>query len=162
MRVCVAVGLMFAVACTALAGEEPKERAKQATGTFVAAELAGEVVKWQIDLGGDAGKKTYEMAAAVRVTYTEKDGAKQGQSIRGASAPDRAPREGTVAAKGKFTSAKVQGDNVLVTVALEGDKTLEVTLPKKLQVRYREEGAKLTASSIGIPRTRPAAKGEAK
>jgi hypothetical protein len=65
-------------------------------------------------------------------------------------------------AKGKLASAKLQGDNVLVTITpAEGEKALEVTLPKKLTVMYREEGEKLTAVGIGVPRP-PAPKPETK
>jgi hypothetical protein len=153
VRKFVAVGMVLAVAwATTALGGQPGQRPSQATGTFVSAELAGEVVNWQLDLGQDGGKKTYEMAAEVRVQYAEKDGVKQAQSIRGAAGRDFPQREGTVAAKGKFASAKLQGESVLVTITLsEGAKALEVTLPKQLAVRYREgDGGKLTAFSIGV------------
>ena len=154
MRRLVVAGMVLALAwaTTALAGED-RPRPKQATGDFVSAELAGDVVKWQIDQGQEAGKKTFELAAEVKVTYAEKDGVKQAQNIRAASGPDRPAREGTVVAKGKFASAKLQGENVLVTITTEGDKALEVTLPKKLSVYYREEEGKVTVFSIGVPRT---------
>ena len=49
------------------------------------AEVAGDVAKWTIDLGGDAGKKTYEMSVDVKVQYIEKEGVKQAQGIRAAA-----------------------------------------------------------------------------
>jgi len=153
MRACLVVGLAVALAGMAVAGEEQKQRPSAAAGTFVSAEIAGEVIKWQIDLGADAGKKTYEMTVDVKVTYAEKDGVKQASSIRRASGPDRPAREGTVVAKGKFVSAKLDGEKVLVTIKpAEGDKDLEVTLPKALSVYYREEDGKLNAYGVGIPR----------
>jgi hypothetical protein len=153
--------LAMAWATTTMAGEEGA-RPKQATGTFVSAELAGDLVKWQFDLGQDAGKKTYEMAVEVKVQYAEKEGAKQAQGIRPAAGRDFRDREGMTVAKGKLASAKLQGDNVLVTITpAEGEKALEVTLPKKLTVMYREEGEKLTAVGISVPRP-PAPKPETK
>ncbi|HUT32294.1 MAG TPA: hypothetical protein VNE39_02335 [Planctomycetota bacterium] len=163
MRACVVVGLVFALACMAVAGDAPRQRPNSAAGAFVSAELAGEVIKWQIDLGADAGKKTYEMTADVKVTYAEKDGVKQASSIRRAGGPDRPAREGTVVVKGKFVSAKLDGEKVLVTIKpAEGDKDLEVTLPKQLSVYYREEGGKLLAYGIGVPHTHSTPKAEAK
>ncbi len=163
MRACVVVGLVFALACMAVAGEEPKQRPNSAAGAFVSAELAGEVIKWQLDLGADAGKKTYEMTADVKVTYAEKDGVKEASSIRRASGRDFPAREGTVVAKAKFVSAKLDGEKVLVTAKLaEGDKELQVTLPKQLTVYYREEEGKLNAYSVGIPRPPRAPKAETK
>jgi hypothetical protein len=144
--------LALAWAATVAAGEE-RQRPSSASGAFVSAELAGEVINWQLDLGQEAGKKTYEMTVDVKVAYSEKDGVKQGQSIRRAAGRDLPPRPDTVVVKGKFVSAKLQDDKVLVTITpAEGDKPLEVVLPKQLSVWYREEGGKLTAYSVGIPR----------
>ena len=83
MKRLVLVSVVVAVACaaTALAGER-RQRPKRATGTFVSAELAGDIVKWQLDLGEDAGKKTFELTAEVSVRYVEKDGVKQAQIVR--------------------------------------------------------------------------------
>ena len=163
MRACVVVGLVFAVACMAMAGEEPKVRPNFGTGTFVSAEVAGEVVKWQLDLGGDAGKKTLEMAVEVKVQYLEKEGVKQAQSIRAAAGKDFREMEGAVVGKGKFVSAKLDGEKVLVAIKpAEGDKNLEVVLPAKLMVVYRQDGEKLTAFSIGVVRTPRTPKAEAK
>jgi len=153
----VVAGLVFALAWAApiLAGEE-RPRPKQATGTFVSAQLAGDVVKWELDLGQDAGKKTFEMSAEVKVIYTEKEGVKQAQSIRRAAGRDRPAKEGTVVAKGKFAAAKLQDENVLVTITpAEGDKALEFTLPKQLSAWYLEgDDGKVTVFGIGVPRTR--------
>ncbi len=155
MRACVVVGLASALAAMAMAGEATKTKGASATGAFVSAEVAGDVVKWQLDLGGDAAKKTFEMSVGVTVTYAEKDGVKQGQSIRPGAGPDRPAREGTVVAKGKFVSAKLDGEKLLVTVKpAEGDKDLEVTLPKQLLVYYRDENGKLNASIVIAPRPR--------
>lgn len=158
MRKLVVVGLMLAMAwaTTALAGET-RRRPDRAEGTFVSAQLAGDLVKWELDLGQEAGKKTFEMAADVKVQYTEKEGVKQAQSIRRAAGRDRPAREGTVVAKGKFASAKLQDEKVLVTITpAEGEKALEVTLPKQLNVWYRKgDDGKVTVYSIGVPRTRP-------
>ena len=163
MRASMVVGLAVALACVAVAGEETKQRPSSAAGAFVSAELAGEVVKWQLDLGADAGKKTYEMTVDVKVTYTEKDGVKEASTIRRAAGPDRPAREGTVVAKGKFVSAKLDGEKVLVTIKpAEGDKDLEVTLPKQLSVYYRDEDGKLTAYGIGMPRAPRTPKAEEK
>ncbi len=149
MRACVVVGLALAVACMAVAGEVTKERPNYGVGTFVSAEVAGELVRWQLDLGGDAGKKTFETSADVKVQYIEKDGVKQGQGIRGVGGKDFREREGAVVAKGKFASAKLDGEKVLVSIKLpEGDKSLEFVFPAKLIVFYRQEGEKLTALSI--------------
>jgi hypothetical protein len=164
MRKLVVVGLMLGLAwaTTALAGED-RPRPPQKTGTFVSAELAGEVVKWQLDLGEDAGKKTYEMSADVKVTYAEKEGVKQGIWVRPAAGRDRPAREGTVVVKGKFASAKPQGENVLITITpAEGEKALEVTFPKKLAVMYREEEGKVTVFGIGVPRPPATPKPETK
>jgi len=163
MRACVVVGLVCALACMAVAGEGQRQRPNAASGAFVSAELAGEVIKWQIDLGAEAGKKTYEMTAEVKVTYSEKEGVKEGRSIRRASGRDFPAREGTVVVKGKFVSAKLDGEKVLVTVKpAEGDKDLEVTLPKQLSVYYREEEGKLNAYGVGIPRPPRAPKADVK
>ncbi len=154
MRACVVVGLIAALACMAVAGEEPKARPSFGAGTFVSAEVAGDVVKWQIDLGGDVGKKTLEMTAAVKLQYVEKEGVKQAQSIRPA-ASERGFREleGAVVAKGTVTGAKLDGEKVLVSIKpAEGEKALEVVLPAKVGVAYREQDGKLTLFSIGIPR----------
>lgn len=157
MRACVVVGLVLALACVALAGEEPKARPNVASGTFVSAELAAETIKWQLDLGADAGKKTYEMAAEIKVQYLEKEGVKQAQAIGAAAGRDFRELEGAVVAKGKFASAKLDGDKVTVTIALpEGGKTLDVVFPAKLMVIFRQDGEKLTAYRIGIARQRPA------
>jgi len=149
--------LGLACAATSLAGER-RQRPKRATGTFVSAKLEGDVIKWQLDLGQDAGKKTFEMTADVRVRYAEKEGVKQAQSIRRAGGREFRAREGTVTVKGKFVAAKLQGEKVLVTVTpAEGEKAapLEVTLPKQLSVWYREgKEGKLTAYGIGVPRQR--------
>ena len=145
----VSVVLALAWAATSEAGQ----RTPPVSGAFVSATLDGAVIKWELDLGGDAGKKTYEMTVDVQVTYAEKEGVKEGQRIRQAGGPDRPAREGTVAVKGKFVSAKLDGEKVMVTIKpAEGDKDLEVVLPKKLSVYAREQEGKLTAFSIGIPR----------
>lgn len=155
MRACVVVGLVFALVCAAMAGEGTKERPNFGTGTFVSAEIAGEVVKWQLDLGvgGEASKKTFEMPVEVRVQYIEKEGVKQGLGIRGVGGKDFREREGAVVAKGKFASAKLDGEKVLVSIKTEGDKSLDVVFPAKLMVIYRQEGDKLTAFGISAPRT---------
>lgn len=153
MRAYPAIGLAVVLAGVAVAGEGQRQRPNAAAGAFVSAEIAGEAVKWQIDLGADAGKKTYEMTVDVKVTYAEKDGVKQATSIRRAAGRDFPAREGTVVVKGKFVSAKLDGEKVLVTIKPEGgDKDLEVTLPKALTVYYREEDGKLNAYSVGVPR----------
>ena len=156
--------LALACAATSLAAER-RQRPEQAAGTFVSAELAGDIIKWQLDLGEDAGKKTFEMAADVSVRYAEKDGVKEAQTIRRASGRERRAREGTVSVKGKFVKAELQKDKekVLVTITpAEGEKPpLVVTLPKKLSVWYRKaEDGKVTVYGIGVPRqrTRPAPK----
>ena len=157
--------LALACAATALAAER-RQRPEQAAGTFVSAELAGDIIKWQLDLGEDAGKKTFEMAADVSVRYAEKDGVKEAQTIRRASGRASRAREGTVTVKGKFVEAKLQKDKekVLVTITpAEGEKPadLVVTLPKQLSVWYRKgEDGKVTVYGIGVPRqrTRPAPK----
>jgi len=154
MRKHVAFGfvLTLAWATAVLAADAPK-KGIQATGTFVSAQLAGDVVKWEVDLGADAGKKTFEMTADVQVAYTEKDGAKQATGIRSAKGREFKAQEGVTVAKGKFASAKVEGDSVLVTITpTEGDKALEVKLPKQVSVRYTEAEGKLVAMSIGVPR----------
>jgi hypothetical protein len=161
----VAVGLVLALGLVtvALAGEEPKQRPPMANGTFVSATLAGELVKWEIDLGGDAGKKTYEMSADVKVQYADKDGVKQAQSIRAAAGRDFREKEGMVVAKGKFASAKIDGEQVVVTITpAEGDKPLVVNLPVKLSVMYQEADGKLTAFGIGVPRAPRPPKAEGK
>jgi len=155
----VSVVLALAWATTSQAGE--RVRPKDAAGAFVSAEIAGEVVKWELDLGADAGKKTFEMTVDVKVTYAEKEGVKEASSIRRAGGPDRPAHEGTVVVKGKFVSAKLDGEKVLVTITpAEGDKALEVVLPKQLTTYYREAEGKLLAYSIGLPRPprTPAAK----
>jgi len=165
VRKLVASGLVVAMAwaTAALAGEEPKKGPDFATGTFVSVEVAGEVVKWQLDLGGDAGKKVYEMAVEVKVQYTEKDGVKQASGIRRAAGRDFPAKDGAVVAKGKLASAKLDGEKVLVTITpAEGDKALEVVLPAKLTVVYRKEGEKLAAFGIGIPRPPREPKAETK
>jgi len=151
----VLLGLAMTLACGALvlAGEERKAPS-QATGTVVSATLAGDVIKWEIDLGADAGKKTYEMTADVQVAYTEKDGVKQATSIRSAKGREFKAKEGVTVAKGKFASAKVGDDGAVVTITpTEGDKALEVKLPKQVGVFYREgDDGKLLAMGIGVPR----------
>jgi hypothetical protein len=159
VRKCVVVGMVLALAwaTTVLGGERPKF----ATGTFVSAELADAVVKWTIDLGGDAGKKVYEMTADVKTQYVEKEGVKEAQAIRAAAGRDFKEKEGAVVAKGKFKSATLKDENVVVTITpAEGEKALEVTLPKKVAVMYREgDEGKLIAISVGVPRP-PKAEGK--
>jgi len=153
--------LSLAVMAAAFAGEE-RQRPPTATGAFVSAELAGETIKWQLDLGADLGKKTYEMPAAVEVRYIEKEGAKPAAQTVRRTGRDFPLREGQKAVKGTFVSAKLDGEAVLLTIKpAEGDKNLEFTLPKQLTVMYREEGGKLNAFSVGVPRTprEPRAKG---
>lgn len=160
MRACVVVGLALAVASLAIAGEEPKQRPNFGAGTFVSAEVAGEVVKWTVDLGGDAGKKTLEMSADVKVQYLEKEGVKQAQGIAAAAGRDFREMEGAVVAKGKFASAKLDGEKVVVSIKAEGDKALDVVLPAKVGVVYREQEGKLTLFRIGVPRPPRAPKAE--
>ena len=158
MRKLAVVGAVVALGWATMAHGGERRRPSQAAGAFVSADLADEVVKWQLDLGEEAGKKIYEMAADVSVTYTEKDGVKEASSIRRASGRQRPAREGTVVVKGKFVSAQLKEgeDKVLVTIApAEGEKpaALEVVLPKQLSVWYREgEDGKLSAWGIGVPR----------
>ena len=151
------LGLALALACVSLvlaADNSTMKRPPMATGTLASLAVAGDVAKWEIDLGADAGgKKTYEMTADVQVAYKEKDGAKQALTIRSAKGREFKAKEGIVVAKGKLASAKVGADNVVVTITpSEGDKPLEVTLPLKVTVMYKEEDGKLTAMGIGVPR----------
>jgi hypothetical protein len=159
MRTLVVVGVVVvAMACatTALAGEQ-RTRPDFATGDFVSAKLAGEIVTWEFDLGEDAGKKTYEMDAAVRVQYTEKDGVKEGTGIRLAEGRDFRARDGAVVVKGTFVSALLKDEKVVVTITPEGEKPepLAVTLPTKLMIVSRkDEEGKAKVLGIGPPRTR--------
>ena len=166
MRKLVMVGLVLGLAwaMTARAGEETKQRPTVAAGAFVSAELAGDIVKWTLDLGGDAGKKVFELTADVKVQYIEKEGVKQAQGIRAAAGRDFRELEGAVVAKGKFASAKLDGEKVLVTITpAEGDKALEVTFPKQIAAMYRTgEDGKITVLGVGLPRAPRAPKGEAK
>ncbi len=154
MRACVVVGLALAIASMGMAGEAPKRPGGSfGQGTFVSAEVAGEVVKWQIDLGGDAGKKTLEMSAAVKVQYVEKDGVKQLQRMMpAASERNFRDMEGAVVTKGTVTGAKLDGEKVVVSLKGEGDKALDVILPLKVGVFYTEQEGKLLLRSIGVPR----------
>lgn len=151
----VAVALTVAWATMAHAGEQ-RARPSRAMGAFVSAEIAGDVVNWQLDLVEKGGQKTYEMTVDVQAQYVEKDGVKEASSIRRTGGRSRPPREGTQVLAGKFVSAKLQGEKVLVTITpAEGENPapVQVVLPKQLATYFRagEEG-KLTAYSIGIVR----------
>ena len=159
VRKLVMVGAVLAMvwSAQALAGEE-RQRPTPASGTFVSAALEGDVLKWTLDLGQDAGKKTYEMTAEVRADYVEKEGVKEAQRIRRTGGREMPAKEGVTAVKGKFVSAKLDGEKVIVSIMPAGaEKAVEVTLPKLLSVYYREAEGKLNAFSIGVPRP-PAAK----
>jgi hypothetical protein len=156
----VIVGLALALAAvwttTAVAGEARKGGTR-ATGTVVSVKIEGEATQWEVDLGAEGGKKTFEMPVEVRVLYTEKDGAKQALRIMRTGGRTFTPKEPMQLATGKITAAKVEGENVLVSVTpTEGEKpaAVEVKLATKVSVSYREgEGGKLMAYGIGVPRT---------
>lgn len=154
MRKLAVIGAVVALAWAMMAYGGERRRPSQAKGAFVSAEVADEVIKWQLDLGEEGGKKTYEMSVDVKVQYAEKEGVKEASSIRRAGGRDRPAREGTVVVKGKFVSAKLQEEKVLVTITpAEGEKPLQVVLPKQLSVWYREgDDGKLTVYGIGAPR----------
>ena len=148
--------VMLAWATTVLAAEDDK-RPTRAAGTVVSATLDGGLIKWEVDLGQEAGgKKALEMTADVRALYTEKDGVKQALRIFRAGGREFTPKEGQTLVTGKVTAAKVDGDTVLITVtpsAGEKPAALELKLPTKVSVGYREgEGGKLALWSIGVPR----------
>jgi len=158
MRKLVTLGLMMAMAvgATALAGEK-RTRPDFATGTFVSAKLADKAIAWEFDLGGDAGKKTYEMGAAVKVQYAEKDGAKEATGIRLADGRDFRAKDGTTIVKGAFVSATLKDEKVVVTITPEGEKAepLTVTLPAKLRIVSRKDAeGKVKVLGIGLPRTK--------
>jgi len=158
MKKLVAAGLIVAMAvgATAMAAEK-RTRPDFATGTFVSAKLADKAITWEFDLGGDAGKKTYEMGAAVKVQYAEKDGAKEATGIRLADGRDFRAKDGTTIVKGAFVSATLKDEKVVVTITPEGEKAepLTVTLPTKLSIVSRKDKeGKVKVLGIGLPRTR--------
>jgi len=149
-----AVGL--ALATSALArekGEGRKKRGKQkqATGTFVSAELAGEVVNWKLALD-EEGEKTFEMAAQVGVLYSEKNDRKRARRVFAIGKKMPQPRGKMQVAQGKFVKAEMQGRKVVVTLKVgEGAEAADqdFALPSRLAVRYRDRAGTLTATSIG-------------
>ena len=157
MRTPVTIAVALTVAWAMMAhGGEQRARPTQAAGAFVSAEIAGDVVKWQLDLVEKGGQKTYEMTVDVQAQYVEKDGVKEASSIRRTGGRSRPPREGTKVLVGKFVSATLKDEKVVVSITpAEGENAaaVEVVLPKQLAVYHRagEEG-KLMAYSIGIVR----------
>ena len=107
-----------------------------------------------VSMAQDApGKKTFETTVDVQAQYTEKEGVKAASFIRRTGGRARPPKEGTLVLAGKFVSAKLDGENVLVSIKPAEGEAVEVALPKQLAAYYREgEGGKLEAFGIGIPR----------
>jgi len=139
------------VAAVVLAGQAfaggKREKPEDANGKFVSAALAAETIQWKLAMEADGVEKTFDMAADVCVTYTEKNGQKRASSIAppGKKAPEA--KGNRLVASGKFVKAEFQGKQVAVTVKV-ADQEQVFLIGQALTVRYTQQGDKLVASRI--------------